>query len=57
MNQILTRAQALLTYTSNLNVEQIANIISVEGEPEKNISDLRNIKSIIHRGRVHKLFD
>ena len=28
MNQILTRAQALLTYTSNLNLEQIAKIIS-----------------------------
>ena len=28
MNQILTRAQALLTYTSNLNLDQIANIIS-----------------------------
>mgnify|MGYP003328288449 FL=1 len=41
----------------SLEVGKIANIISVEGEPEKNISDLRNIKSIIHRGRVHKLFD
>ena len=28
MNQILTRAQALLNYSLNLNIEQIANIIS-----------------------------
>ena len=41
----------------SLEVGKIANIISVEGMPEKNISDLRNIKSIIHRGRVHKLLD
>ena len=34
---------------------KIANIISVDGKPEKEIKDLRNIKSIIHRGRVHKL--
>ena len=41
----------------SLETGKVANIISVEGEPDKNISDLRNIKSIIHRGRVHKLFD
>ena len=34
---------------------KIANIISVDGKPEKEIKDLRNIKSIIHRGRDHKL--
>jgi|TARA_Y100000768_G_scaffold372761_1_gene340727 imidazolonepropionase-like amidohydrolase len=41
----------------SLEVGKIANIISVQGEPEKNITDLRNVKSIIHRGRVHKLLD
>ena len=41
----------------SLEVGKIANIISVDGEPEKNIKDLRNINSIIHRGRVHKLLD
>ena len=34
---------------------KIANIISVDGKPEKEIKDLRNVNSIIHRGRVHKL--
>ena len=39
----------------SLEVGKVASIISVEGEPEKDITDLRNIKSVIHRGRVHKL--
>ena len=34
---------------------KIANIISVDGKPEKEIKDLRNVNSIIHRCRVHKL--
>ena len=41
----------------SLEVGKIANIISVSGNPENNIKDLRNLKSIIHRGKVHKLFD
>ena len=39
----------------SLEVGKVASIISVDGEPEKDITDLRNIKSVIHRGRVHKL--
>jgi len=41
----------------SLEVGKIANIISVSGNPESNIKDLRNLKSIVHRGMVHKLFD
>ena len=41
----------------SIEVGKIANIISVDGQPEKNIKDLRNINSIIHRGRIHKLLD
>ena len=41
----------------SLEVGKIANIISVSGNPESNIKDLRNLKSIVHRGKVHKLFD
>ena len=41
----------------SLEVGKVASIISVEGKPEKNITDLRNVKSVIHRGRVHKLLN
>ena len=38
----------------SLEPGKVANIISVNGNPEKNIEDLRNVNSIIYRGYVHK---
>lgn len=38
----------------SLEPGKVANIIAVDGNPEKNIEDLRNVNSIIYRGYVHK---
>ena len=38
----------------SLEPGKLANIISVDGNPEKNIEDLRYINSIVYRGYIHK---